>query len=87
MIRLFKWISGFLVALLIIFGGVLYALTRDDVQEMLYQSSLRMLAETLQTKVTAKNIAVDFKHGGVALYGDPSFLSITCAPDVPQNHF
>ncbi len=69
MIRLFKWISGFLVALLIIFGGALYALTRDDVQEMLYQSSLRMLAETLQTKVTAKNIAVDFKHGGVALYG------------------
>lgn len=69
MVRILKWTTGFLLVLLILMGGAVYALTTEKVQRWLYAKSLEMLAETLQTKVSAKSVAVDFKNGGVALYG------------------
>jgi hypothetical protein len=40
---IFKWIIGILVALLVIVGGVIYALSTDKVQQWLYAQGVDVL--------------------------------------------
>ena len=64
-----KWICGILIALLIIVGGGIYALSTDKVQQWLYAKGIALLQETLGTRVKVDKIAISFSKGGVALYG------------------
>ena len=66
---LLKWICGILIALLIIVGGGIYALSTDKVQQWLYARGIALLQETLGTRVKVDKIAVSFSKGGIALYG------------------
>ncbi|MBO7051957.1 MAG: hypothetical protein J6W24_04765, partial [Prevotella sp.] len=66
---LLKWIGGVFVALLIVLGGGIYALSTDKVQQWLYAKGVAMLQETLGTRVKVDKIAISFSKGGVALYG------------------
>ena len=66
---LLKWIIGIVVTLLIIVGGVIYALSTDKVQQWLYAQGVEILQETLGTRVKVDKIAISFSKGGIALYG------------------
>ena len=66
---IFKWIIGILVALLVIVGGVIYALSTDKVQQWLYAQGVDVLQDALGTRVKVDKIAISFSKGGIALYG------------------
>ncbi|MBO6098731.1 MAG: hypothetical protein J6P01_01105, partial [Prevotella sp.] len=66
---IFKWIIGILVALLVIVGGVIYALSTDKVQQWLYAQGVDVLQDALGTRVKVDKIAISFSKGGFALYG------------------
>ena len=64
-----KWICGIIVALLVIVGGAMYALSTDKVRQWLYAKGVELLEETLGTRVKVDKIHISFSKGGVALYG------------------
>ena len=66
---LLKWIGGIVIALLILLGGGIYALSTDRVQQWLYAKGIAMLQETLGTRVKVDKIAISFSKGGLAFYG------------------
>lgn len=63
------WILGIIAVLLILLIGIAYALTTDKVQQWLFQKSLTMLSEHLNTRVEADSLKVNPWEGKISLYG------------------
>lgn len=63
------WILGIVVVLVVLLAGVAYALTTDRVQLWLFQKSLTMLSERLDTRVEADSLKVNPWTGDISLYG------------------
>lgn len=67
-----KIIIGIIVAILLLIGiaaGIMYSLTRSDMQMWIMRHGLEKLSEKLQTKVSADSIGVDVNKGRIFLYG------------------
>ena len=64
-----KWICGIVVVLLILVGGIIYALSTDKVQQWLYAQGVEILQDALGTRVKVDKISISFSKGGLALYG------------------
>lgn len=63
------WILGLVVVLILLLLSIAYALTTDKVQQWLFQKSLTMLSERLNTRVEADSLKVNPWTGDISLYG------------------
>lgn len=69
LIRLLKWVGGTLLAVVLLFAAVVFALNTDMMQNKLLQEAVVLLKEKLQTEVSIEKIHVNFFSQDVSLLG------------------
>ena len=69
LIRLLKWVGGTLLAVVLLFAAVVFALNTDMMQNHLLQEAVVLLKEKLQTEVSIEKIHVNFFSQDVSLLG------------------